>query len=408
MKSYKISRRELLKVLCGSTMLPLLSSMGGCAGSIRQNPNTNYLNVPFSPANGNVILGMHKDGNMNEACESILADKLNCDWLSHGDSVLVKITSNSPNEHPAVTSPNAIKAIVKSLKDLGAGKIYVAEQSGVEYVRLTKTFRKSSTKEVLQKNGLLNAIKESGAIPYFFDDQGFDKGYFKPELDFPNHWENSMYIPNIVREVDHIVYLPRLGAHALTGYTCAIKTCVGWLRDDSRLKMHQQGSNFFEKIAEVDHVKEIRERLRLALFLCDKVLLNIGPDIGGEYEIDGCISVASKSLVDCDALCSVLIPWFDKQDNSFYDIYSPYPHDIDFFNKHFVSDSWDEEGLKNYEPLIPNVLNNKIEYDICISHLAQLQKYRPQKIDLQTIGDGIPLELETYLNKINNGIFNII
>ena len=41
-------------------------------------------------------------------------------------------------------------------------------------------------------------------------------------------------IARAITEVDHLVYLPRLSSHVLTGYTHGHKIAVGWLRDDPR------------------------------------------------------------------------------------------------------------------------------------------------------------------------------
>lgn len=83
---------------------------------------------------------------------------------------------------------------------------------------------------------------ENDAELHFFDDQGFDTGYFQATLPAGHHWPRGMYVPSIVREVDHIVYMPRLSQHMLAGTTLAQKSAMGFLRDDSRHDMHNDAA----------------------------------------------------------------------------------------------------------------------------------------------------------------------
>ena len=202
---------------------------------------------------GKVLLGFYSERNMRAVCEHAIPKITDMEWLGRGDSVFIKVASNSPQRHPAVTDPDAVEAMVGFLRDHGAGHVYVGDQGGVEHVRLCHDGnRKGSTRELMAQNGLLTAIKGVGAIPYFFDDKGW-YGHFQPDLDFGNNWEGRLWLPDVLREVDHIIYLPRLGAHVISGCTCGIKNGVGFLRDDSRLFLHQRGATFHEKIAEINH-----------------------------------------------------------------------------------------------------------------------------------------------------------
>ena len=264
----------------------LAASLAGCAGALRTSPNERYLKVPASGTDGQVVLGMHSSRQWRGVCEQAVSAISDLKWLSRGDSVFVKVACNSDQVHPAVTSPRAVEALVGLLKDRGAGTVYVGDQAGVEHVRLTRHSRTGATRELMKRNGLLGAVKRSGATLWCFDDHGWD-GYFKAKLDFENQWEDGLWLPKIVQQVDHIIYLTRLGTHALAGYTCGIKNAVGWLRDDSRLLYHQRGETFFEKAAEINHAPELRKKLRFTLTLGDSALLDIGPDFGGEYDFDG-------------------------------------------------------------------------------------------------------------------------
>ena len=63
-------------------------------------------------------------------------------WLSRGDRVLIKMALNSGNPYPATTDPWSVQCMVKLLKERGAGKILVADQSGFGTVQWTKDRKK--------------------------------------------------------------------------------------------------------------------------------------------------------------------------------------------------------------------------------------------------------------------------
>jgi uncharacterized protein (DUF362 family) len=160
----------------------------------------------------------------------------------------------------------------------------------------------------MEGNGLLQAIQDGGAEPHFFDEHGFDAGYFAATLPFPAaSWKKELFLPRIVREVDHIVYLPRLSSHVIAGYTHGHKLAMGWLRDDSRHHVHYHAASFYEKYTEINYTQEIRDRLRLVLTLAESLLLHFGPDIGTIAPADPLIVIASSSLASHDALSAALL-----------------------------------------------------------------------------------------------------
>lgn len=384
----------------------LAAAMAGCAGALRTTPNARYLTSPPAKQAGSVVLGMYSDRDWSRACRQSVLAATDLRWLRRGDSVFVKVACNSPNIHPAVTAHQAVEALVGLLRQRGAGKVYVGDQSGVEHVRLTAKGRVNSTRALMAKNGLLAAARRSGATLHCFDDQGWG-GYFQPRLDFSDSWEGALWLPRILQQVDHVIYLPRLGTHALTGYTCGVKNAVGWLRDDSRLAYHRRGRTFFEKAAEINHASPLREKLRLVLTLGDAALLDIGPDFGGEYDFDGCVALASTSLVDHDFVASALLPWLDDHNLSFYDIYSPYPAHVDFWNRNLIKETWGEQAMSRYQAIEPYVTARRLEHDTCLSHLAWLQRYRPTKIKVKRQGRRWPRGLLGHLRGVGGGVLAV-
>lgn len=303
----QVSRRDFVKV--GSTLgagvalVPLVLQLRDATASPVASEAASDLVAADLLGQDDVLVGLY-EGNIDMAVTRA-AERLDFSWLNSGDSVAIKVASNSGNPHPAVTSPGAVQAMVAVLKERGAGRVVVADQAGVEHVRLTSTGRFSSTRERFGTNGLI-ALEEDAEL-HFFDDQGFEDGYFEASLPEGHRWPRGMYVANLVREVDHIVNMPRIGGHILSGLTLGIKNAVGWLRDDSRHDLHHDAVDFYEKYAEINYVAEIADKLRLTLSGCEKLMLHGGADEGTEYAADPPIVVASQSLANHDAVASSIL-----------------------------------------------------------------------------------------------------
>ncbi|MDD9938109.1 MAG: DUF362 domain-containing protein [Myxococcales bacterium] len=254
-------------------------------------------------AAGSVLIGLHAgDG---EAAMAAAADSLDFSWLGDGDSVLIKVACNSGNPHPATTSPGGVRAMVAALKARGAGRVIVADQAGVEWVRLTASGRHSSTRERFEQNGLV--ALESDAELHFFDDGDWESGYFEATLPEGSRWPRGMRVASIAGEVDHIIYMPRISAHILAGVTNAQKSAIGWLRDDSRHDLHRDAVDFYEKYAEINYVEEIRSRFRMVVTVNEAVQLFGGPDEGTAFQMDPPLVLASSSLANHDAVATSIL-----------------------------------------------------------------------------------------------------
>jgi uncharacterized protein (DUF362 family) len=310
------TRRRFLKSSIATTgllSLPVASlfSAGGCSG----------VPISLAPVRGEdrVTLGLFPSSSLQTPEDAIhqVLEGMDLSWLRAGDSVFVKVACNSGNRHPAVTSPVAVRAMCQALFDRGAGRVVVGDQSGVMSVRLAKNsdgqdVRYRSTRGLMAGNGLLDAIDDSGAEAHFFDDQGFDDGYVQasiPEFPDGSPWRRRPFIARIATEVDHIVYLPRLSSHLLTGYTHGHKLAVGWLRDDARHEMHHDASTIYEKFTDVNYCDEIRSRLRLTVTYAEEILLDGGPDGGAIATADPRVVLASSHLANHDTVAVAVLTW---------------------------------------------------------------------------------------------------
>ncbi len=269
-------------------------------------------------------------------------------WLKKGDTVIIKPVCNSGNEYPATTSPVAVKAIASLLREKGAGRVIVCDKAGVLNVRQRPGGVEGSTRKLMKKNGLNQAAVEGGAEVICFEEMGWD-AYYSEAPAQGSHWKEGVFLPNILRQADHIVLLPRVGRHIVAGSTLGLKAAVGWIRDDSRGQLHRDAGSFYEKIAEINNFPSLKSKLRLILTVGNKVLSTFGPDDGYAAEPATGLVFASKSLVAHDMISLAWLLWARKYATprrSLRPIFDPYETSPNLLNRAFVAWKW---GLKEME-----------------------------------------------------------
>lgn len=215
-------------------------------------------------------------------------------FLKEGDLVLLKPSLNSPGAYPATTHPLALKAVAEVLKERGA-KVVAGDQSGIEYVVHTpEGVKKGSTYD----NYVSSGMQKSDVLFKSFEEGDWKKDFIHYNTDKNISWPNGFYISHWIEKADHIINLPRISTHVMTGVTLGLKNMVGLLREDSRLEFHAEGpysgftakyggkhglkvdykdtGNFIEKIVEISLA--LQEKLRATLFVATEAQTTFGPD----------------------------------------------------------------------------------------------------------------------------------
>ncbi|MGC8660128.1 MAG: DUF362 domain-containing protein, partial [Desulfomonilaceae bacterium] len=121
--------------------------------------------------------------------------------------------------------------------------------------------------------------------------------------DYPapgSHWKRGLMMPAILREMDHIILMPRCGRHTLAGSTLGLKAAVGYWRTDTRLEYHKEAGYLYEKTAEGNTVGTLLTKQRLVVSVADKVLSAYGPDKGYVTEPPVGLVMSSESVVAHD------------------------------------------------------------------------------------------------------------
>lgn len=221
-------------------------------------------------------------------------------WLSGGDSVFIKPALNSGNPYPATSSPDGVAAMIELLKDKGAGRVIVSDMAGIEHVKLTREgLKKGSTRKLMEQAGLAEAARSAGAELYFPEEDGWD-AFFEDSLAQGSSWKGGVMMPSILKDMDHVVLMPRTSRHILAGSTLGMKAAVGYWRTDTRLEYHKDASTFQEKTAEANTASTLLEKQRLVLTVATHVQTTFGPDKGYVVKPDTGLVIASDSIVAHD------------------------------------------------------------------------------------------------------------
>jgi uncharacterized protein (DUF362 family) len=290
--SFDLNRREFL---WGMGTLSSMALLGGVSFALDTKPMSAH------PKNVVVGAGWLPKGNTSYSLFKAVVEKAtDFSWLGQGKSVLVKLALNSGVQYPMTSDPWALDCLLKVLKEHGAGKIYVGDQSGARNVFWNaQGQQRGSTKAFMQSTGLLPVIERNGATPVYFEERGYDS-YIKGVPAGESHWKEPIRITNFVNEVDNIVYLPRLGSHVLADFTGALKIGIGFLREDSRRVFHSSGANYYPMYEEINEVPEIKSKLRLSVCTGRSVMSLMGPDMGYVLEPESAPVFASENLLAHD------------------------------------------------------------------------------------------------------------
>jgi uncharacterized protein (DUF362 family) len=231
-------------------------------------------------------------------------------WLSKGDTVFIKPALNSGNPYPATTSPAAVAAVVELLREKGAGRVLIGDMCGVEHVKLTPEKLTGSSRRLMQASGMAQAAEAAGGELFFFEEAGWS-AFFEDHPLKGSHWKGPIMMPSILKEVDHIVLMPRCARHVLTGSTLGLKAVVGWWRHDTRLEYHHDASDLHEKTAEGNAVGALMNKQRLVISAADRILSTFGPDKGYVSQPATGLMMASRSVVahDMVSLAWLLENW---------------------------------------------------------------------------------------------------
>jgi uncharacterized protein (DUF362 family) len=294
-----MKRREFLEMMAGAIALflyPMSRSLGFHRVVDRAKP-------PDPGSDTDVFLaGVPRgasDGDLKRALRETAEAADSFSWLSKGDTVFIKPALNSGNPYPATTSPVAVAAMIELLRERGAGRVLIGDMCGVQYVKLTPEKLTGSSRRLMEASGMALAAEAAGAELHFFEELGWN-AFYEDHPTTGSKWKGPIMMPVILKEVDHIVLMPRCARHILAGSTLGLKAAVGWWRYDTRLEYHHDAADFHEKTAEGNAVTTLLNKQRLVISAADRILTTYGPDKGYVSQPETGLIIASSSVVAHD------------------------------------------------------------------------------------------------------------
>lgn len=253
---------------------------------------------------------------LEEAIQRAVLASDSLGWLEPGQTVLLKVASDTASPHPHSTHPAAIRAVGRLLKDHKAGKILVGDQGGLgEGIFHSAGFEMGRTGAFFEANGISQAARDIGARLVAFEKRAFVR--VKPNG--LKLWKDGFRVPKLLGEVDHIVSLPRVSSHVLTGESSALENAVGFLSTADRLELYTDRKNLHARIAELQFALSPKLRLHV-LAAVEKVPATGGPGWGHLQELGGSLVVSTPQVVAADAMGLALLklarsktPWAEKR-----------------------------------------------------------------------------------------------
>ena len=160
-----------------------------------------------------------------------------------GKAVILKPNFNSADVTPGSTHIDTLRALVQTLKGMGAKRITVAERSGPGM----------PTKDVMEKKGIFALAKELDfEVINLEEAKPEDWVHVRPK---DSHWKDGFLFPRIYAEAESIVQTCCLKTHQFGGhFTLSMKLAVGMVPRVGQAYMQELHSSPHQRqlIAEIN------------------------------------------------------------------------------------------------------------------------------------------------------------
>jgi len=191
-----------------------------------------------------------------------------------GASIALKANYNSADPFPASTHPDTLRALIKELKNNGAGQITLAERSGM-----------GKTSVVLEKTGVTKIAREHGVRLVVMEDLGAD-GHISCDPE-ESHWKRGFLLARPFAEADLVVQTCCLKTHQYGGhFTMSLKNAVGAVAKYDPADRYNFMSELHSSPRQRSMISEISLVYRNHLIVMDalKAFVTGGPHSGREVE----------------------------------------------------------------------------------------------------------------------------
>jgi len=215
-----------------------------------------------------------------------------------GKGVFLKPNFNSADPTPGSTHPELLRALVASLKELGAKRITVGDRSGM-----------GNTRQVMEKIGVFRLAEELGFDIVVLNELGPQDWVMIQQPG--SHWKKGFPFARPCHEAEVLVQTCCLKTHRYGGhFTLSLKNSVGMVAE----RYPQEDYDFMQELHNSSHqrrmIAEINAAYTPALVVLDGVeaFISGGPDQGKRASPE--VILAGTDRIALDVVGIALLRYF--------------------------------------------------------------------------------------------------
>ncbi len=249
----ELSRRQMVQAVMLGTVGTWLGASGlaGCSsktsapGGGGASSGSPSVDVDAGGVTPQHLVGMgYDEADRNKALEAALAETIGLGMIKAGESVYLRVNSNSGDVYPYSTSPDTILAIGGMLRDIGVTDIRIGDRS---------FWGDTNTAGNLTKNGIVGAAKKIGTSAVAYED---NVDWVKLPAGSTPNWVDTVRLPEPVMTADHQIILSCVKTHFISQITMSLKIALGLVHADDRkrdgnLKIHDT-KVLYKQIAQIN------------------------------------------------------------------------------------------------------------------------------------------------------------
>jgi len=156
--------------------------------------------------------------------------------MERSSEIFLKPNFNTADPSPASSDPDFIEALIELLYEHGASKVVLGESSMASL----------STREVLEKAGMLRRAQRAGAEIAVFD----EGEWISAEIG--GRYLKKVSLPQRALRAGTLIYACCMKTHKWAQFTLSLKLAVGFMKPRERIRLHSR--NLQQKIADLNLV----------------------------------------------------------------------------------------------------------------------------------------------------------
>lgn len=200
--------------------------------------------------------------------------------MERNSEIFLKPNFNTADPSPASSDPDFIEALIELLYEHGASKVVLGESSMASL----------STREVLEKSGMLRKAQRAGAEIAVFDEGEWIN------VEIGGRYLKKVSLPQRALKAGTLVYACCMKTHKWAQFTLSLKLAVGFMKPRERMRLHSR--NLQQKIADLNLV------VHPSLVLMDgrRCFISGGPAKGEIREPGVILASGDRIAIDVEAV----------------------------------------------------------------------------------------------------------